>query len=114
MKTTTVLRNATAAAAAALALAAPAHADATSEVAYLQQVTSIGFVVYDVPAALRTGYAICDDLNYVNGEQAARDLYISTSWIDVPSMPVARAWVIAAANTLCPWTYHPPTPQFLA
>lgn len=96
----------------ALTLAAPAHADPASE--YLQRMTDVGFSVYDARAALVTGAWICDSLDHANGEQVAQYLFTHTPWADVPSIESARAWVIAAADTLCPWQYHAPTPQFLA
>jgi hypothetical protein len=117
MKTTTIL--AAALTAAALATAAPAQADPSADaLAYLQRLNDMGFATYDTAWAVASGYVICDQLNYASGEQVAQDVFSRSSSTDTPTIDWARAWVIAAVDTLCPWQYHPrttqPNPVFVA
>ena len=64
-------------------------------------------MVYDAPAAIRTGYRVCSALNYANGEDVARDLYMTTSFADLPTLDSATSVVVSAGLNLCPWHYHP-------
>jgi hypothetical protein len=82
-------------------------AKASPETDYLQLLNQAGLVVYDTSMALNTGYAICDAFNTTRGDVVARNLFLHTTWTDVPDMATANAWVVIAGSTLCPWQFHP-------
>jgi hypothetical protein len=42
-----------------------------------------------------------------DGEDVARDLYMTTSFADLPTLDSATSVVVAAGLNLCPWHYHP-------
>lgn len=78
------------------------------EVGYLQYLTAHGFVVYDTAAMLNTGYLACDMMNTNTGDVVATQiLYRFPSEATVDS---AVTVVIAAAQELCPWHWHPSAP----
>lgn len=82
-------------------------AKASPETGYLDGLNSIGLVIYDTSRALATGYAICEAFKTVNGEIVAENLFLNTSWTDVPNLATAQAWVVIAGAALCPWQFHP-------
>ncbi|OBF91057.1 hypothetical protein A5791_15890 [Mycobacterium sp. 852002-51163_SCH5372311] len=90
----------------AAGLAPSAHA-ATGEVAYLQALNQHGFTIYDTATAIQTGHTICTRLNYENGDDTARWLYLNTPSSNIPTIASAQMWVMDAVFTLCPWQYHP-------
>lgn len=93
---------------AAMAITYAPPAAASPETDFLGVLTSGGFVIYDAPQALDTGWDICSavDAGY-SGEQVAQHLFATTTWDDLSSMDAARYWVVAAATTLCPWNWNP-------
>lgn len=95
---------ATAAGIGAMLLACP-DADA-SPLSYLQGLNNTGLEVYDAGAALATGYAVCVALETANGADVARELFLSTSWADMPNIETAAAVVVVSVEQLCPWHDH--------
>jgi hypothetical protein len=85
-----------------LHVAVPARAD---ELSYLQLLNMRGMVVTDTAQALRTGWALCDALDYNNGVAVAEAFYQITDY-SVPNRSVAALWVTSAVEGLCPWHDH--------
>lgn len=73
---------------------------------YLQSLNNRGIIIYDTVAALNTGFSICEALNYANGDEVATELFLRTSWADVPDMYTAYVVVVTAVEELCPWHDH--------
>jgi hypothetical protein len=90
-----------AAVSAAILSATPARAD---DIAFLNALNNAGIVVYDTQMAITTGYRICSALAVTNGQDLAYQMYGGP---DVPDLPTANAWIVAAGFNLCPWMYHP-------
>jgi hypothetical protein len=91
-------------AAVGFATAPRARAD---DMAYLQALNNAGMTIYDTGLAIQYGYRICTALSGANGEEVAQAAYRYSK--DITSIEMARAWVLIAAGTLCPWQIHPPT-----
>jgi hypothetical protein len=81
-------------------------AKATPESDFLQVLLNGGVTVYNVGAAVNRGYSICSALNSVNGEDLAAAIYKVGSADEIPTIDVARLWVMAAVIGLCPWQNH--------
>ena len=81
--------------------APPANAD---EITFISELNAHGISVYNAPAAVQTGYNICQVLNKYNGVDVVEAVYQVYS--DVPNRAIAYAWVESAVFTLCPWQYH--------
>ena len=84
----------------------PARAQ-TPELEYLSDLNAAGFVVYDTETALNTARWVCGQLDTRNGADVVRQLYIESSWTDLPTPQDAFTVMIAAVVNLCPWHYHP-------
>ena len=87
---------------AVMVLTPKANAD---ELTFLQLLNMRGMTVVDTAQTLRTGYAICDALNYYNGAQVSEAFYQITDYT-VPTRAVADVWVWSAVQGLCPWHDH--------
>ena len=87
----------------ALLLAPTAHAD-NSELEFLQLLNMRGMPVYDTALALRTGYSVCERLNYVTGDVVVPELIMNS--IDPITKYDAEVIVISAVQALCPWHDH--------
>jgi len=91
-------------AAVAAVLAAPtAHADSSSFLDALHDEGWYNSATGDV-GLLRQGYAVCDALNYYNGQQVAALIYSSTD-LSVGAEDAAR-FVLLAVTNLCPQHDH--------
>src|SRR6185436_7562381 len=84
----------------ALALSPAASADPANELAYISSLNAFGATVFNAQQAIETGYWVCDQLQYANGDDVARKLYLSIP--DVQNMKHAQVIVLAAAMNLCP------------
>jgi hypothetical protein len=91
--------------ASAVALAAAPSASA-DEMSYLQTLNAAGFTIYNTQWALASGHSICNALNYDTGDVVAVDVFVNSSWTDVPSLAHAGALVLIAVSELCPWHDH--------
>lgn len=81
----------------------PAHADALT---FIQGLNDAGMIVYDTSQALSVGTAICNALDTTNGETVAQNWFRISLRTEVPTITVAREWVIIAVQELCPWQDH--------
>lgn len=90
-------------AAATLVLAPEAQAN---EMSYLQSLNNHGLAVYDTSAAIATGYAICNMLDYANGDVVAAYVFTHTSWSDIPTPAHAGTLVLVSVEELCPRHDH--------
>lgn len=90
-------------AAASVGLAPVAQAD---EAGYVRDLRNNGWVITNPVSAIGVGYAICEQLNYSNGEEVAEVIYTNTPTSVTPTPDDARIWVIIAVAELCPWHYH--------
>lgn len=80
-----------------------AHAD---DVSFLRTMAADGFT--DGAGGshlLHNGYAVCDALNYANGEVVAHQVWLSPK-TDFSSEQVAKMFVVDAVTELCPWQDH--------
>jgi hypothetical protein len=84
--------------------AAPAQADANSELAYLQVLTSQGIKINNAAGAVQRGYQLCGLINTEGGASAARDFFYQAP-SESGSLHAAQMMVNDAANTLCPWVW---------
>lgn len=89
-----------AAAALSIGLASPASAD--SELGFLSELNGFGIVINNAPIALTRGYQICNTLKTIPAEQVAVLFYTKMD-DEVPTVEVARWWVLSASDQLCPW-----------
>lgn len=88
-------------------LAPPVHADTGNELAYLQLLNYNGITVTDATRAILTGYAVCDAMNTMNGEDIAAYIFTHSTWAETPNLETAGAIVTSAGQALCPWHFHP-------
>lgn len=89
------------------AITGTAVAKASPDTDYLQLLNDAGLVVYDTTAALNTGHAICTALNTTRGDVVAQNLFLNTTWADIPNQATADTVVVLAGTALCPWQFHP-------
>lgn len=82
-------------------------ARATPESDFFDTLMDGGITIYDAGTAVARGYQVCEALNHANGEAVAWAIYRAANYTEVPTIGVARLWVIAAATSLCPWHFHP-------
>lgn len=89
-------------------LTAPQAQADDDQLEYLQMLNYRGISVYDTAMALRTGYDICDRLNYENGDEVIAYLVVTVySYVpDDMSIGQARVWLQTAVEQLCPWHDH--------
>lgn len=85
---------------------APA-ANATPESDFFDLLMAGGITVFNAGAAVDRGYAICEAFNTMDGNDVAATILASADPAEVPTIDVARVWVIASGIALCPWHYHP-------
>ena len=86
--------------------AGTASAYTGNEVAFLNAMESGGSYIYDADMLVQSGYDICNQFNYRDGNQIAVDVFSRSSWADIPNLHEAQRWVNTAANTLCPWVWE--------
>lgn len=83
-------------------------AKATPESDFFDALMAGGITIFDAGVAVDRGYGICAAFDEgANGEAVAQRIFKVADYAEVPTIDVARVWVIAAGTALCPWHYHP-------
>lgn len=78
------------------------------ELEYLQMLNYRGATIYNTAMALRTGYMICDRLNYQDGTAVISWMVVNVYQYTPYDMTIGQAnvWMMTAVEQLCPWHDH--------